>query len=267
METKVKGEAIKDGSVGLNALSKEVQDKINAGGRADWNAQEWEAGYIENRTHSAAFTRIEYNQENNKGKYEVAGFEDKLLLLWRKKYFTVHKNIPLTIDVNDGEDTFIVNYNGTTLYITDNNGYLYDEHEYISVSETNIPLAEAFIPETVIKTTPQKLSDTDKNQALANLGIDPVVLKYLANPHIIRYDNSSGTCYNAIPKELSDIIYQDGKFNHLVLSTVLIKIYDSAEGNYNFWRVERITSYNEFGNVTFTNEEFGYDSNTRLFVV
>lgn len=42
------------------------------------------------------------------------------------------------------------------------------------------------IPDTVIKTTPQTLSDTDKNQALANLGIDPVVWKYLCNPFIVK---------------------------------------------------------------------------------
>ena len=184
MTTKVKGEVIKENSIPLSALSPEVKNKIeNAGGGGssatpDWNAQEGEAGYIKNKTHGATiFVRIEYDQENNKCKYEVSGFEDKLLLLWRDTYFTVHKNTPLTIDVNDGEDTFIVNYNGTTLYITDNNGYLYDEHEYISVSETNIPLAEAFLPNTVLKTTPQTLSDTDKNQVKENLGLGEVATK------------------------------------------------------------------------------------------
>lgn len=182
-------------------LSKEeIEQLLQHAENADWNAREWEAGYIENRTHSATFTRIEYNQENNKGKYEVAGFEDKLLLLWRKKYFTVHKNIPLTIDVNDGEDTFIVNYNGTTLYITDNNGYLYDEHEYISVSETYIPLTEAFIPDTVLKTTPQELSDANKNQALSNLGIDPVVWKYMCNPiKLVPYGNCPSDAFEPDP--------------------------------------------------------------------
>ena len=56
MATKVKGGAIKEGSIPLSALSAEVKNKIeNAGGSSsatpDWNAQEGEAGYIENRTH------------------------------------------------------------------------------------------------------------------------------------------------------------------------------------------------------------------------
>ena len=34
---------------------------------------------------------------------------------------------------------------------------------------------DVYLLDTVVKTTPQTLSDTDKNQALTNLGIDPVV--------------------------------------------------------------------------------------------
>ena len=50
MATKVKGDKIKEGSIPLNALSTEVKDKIeNAGGGADWNAQEGEAGHIKNK--------------------------------------------------------------------------------------------------------------------------------------------------------------------------------------------------------------------------
>ena len=60
MATKVKGEAIKDGSVGLNALSQEVQDKINAGGGANWNAQEGEPGYINNKPFGDTFIKLEW---------------------------------------------------------------------------------------------------------------------------------------------------------------------------------------------------------------
>lgn len=51
METKINGEIIKEGSIALSALSSELQDNINNAGGADWNAQEGEPGYIENRTH------------------------------------------------------------------------------------------------------------------------------------------------------------------------------------------------------------------------
>ncbi len=54
MTTKVKGEAIKEGSIPYNALATEVKNKIeNAGGGSsatpDWEASEGEAGYIENK--------------------------------------------------------------------------------------------------------------------------------------------------------------------------------------------------------------------------
>lgn len=42
------------------------------------------------------------------------------------------------------------------------------------------------IPKDIIKTTPQTLSTADKNQALTNLGIDPVVWKYICDPLIIK---------------------------------------------------------------------------------
>lgn len=104
------------------------------------------------------------------------------------------------------------------------------------------------------------------NAETNNLGIDPVVWKYMCEPHIVEYRSDSGSCYNPVPKELSDIIYQNGKFNHLVLSTILIKNYDNAYYD-DEWVVERITSYDNEGYVKFFNSKLAYDSNTRLFVV
>lgn len=125
----------------------------------------------------------------------------------------------------------------------------------------------AITPDTVVKTTPQTLSDTDKNQALANLGIDPIVWKYMCNPYIIELNSATSEVNNAIPEELSDMIYQNGKFNHLVLSTVLVKIYYTPEDDDKvIWKVERITSYTHVGTVIFNGEMFGYDPNTRKFV-
>ena len=94
--------------------------------------------------------------------------------------------------------------------------------------------------------------------------INPVIWKYMCNPHIVECDLDSGSCFNPIPKELSDIIYQNNKFNPLVLSTVLIKVYSE---NSNGWSVERITSYNEDGNIIFCNAPYVYNPNTRLFVI
>ena len=72
----------------------------------------------------------------------------------------------------------------------------------------------AIIPDTVIKTTPQTLSDTDKNQALSNLGIDPVVWKYLANPYIIEP-------VNTLPDYLIQLLLNR---NPLILNLCKIKV-------------------------------------------
>ena len=70
------------------------------------------------------------------------------------------------------------------------------------------------IPDTVIKTTPQSLSDDDKNQALANLGIDPVVWKYLCNPYIIEPENT-------LPDYLRQLLVNR---NPLILNLCKIKV-------------------------------------------
>ena len=57
----------------------------------------------------------------------------------------------------------------------------------------------------VIKTTPQTLTDTDKNQALANLGIDPIVWKYICNPFILQTGRE-------LPDELLTEDRQDFKY-------------------------------------------------------
>lgn len=63
------------------------------------------------------------------------------------------------------------------------------------------------IPNTVIKTTPQTLSDTDKNQALANLGIDPVVWKYLCNPIVVEIGKKAPVDILTEFKEDEDMYY------------------------------------------------------------
>jgi hypothetical protein len=71
----IEGSNIKEGSIPLSALSIEVKNKIeNAGGGADWNAKENEAGHILNRTHFTQDT-VEAAAENNGDPYsEEYGF-------------------------------------------------------------------------------------------------------------------------------------------------------------------------------------------------
>lgn len=82
-----------------------------------------------------------------------------------------------------------------------------NENAYIGYNTNNEDLVkhipDIYISDTVLKTTPQTLSDADKNQALANLGIDPVVWKYMCEPFVIPYgDEDNGE----IPYDLQNII-------------------------------------------------------------
>ena len=331
MATKVKGDAIKEGSIPLSALSNEVKDKIeNAGGGADWNAQEGEAGYIKNKPFytkgdtrqidvdgeytivvgefnigdridiswdlicyndeifrgSTSFVIQEdgeeptyYYQENDfyirggktfemyaygggdshygKVTYTVNGevktIDKKYLptLNWNAKEgepgyienkpfneervdgylkFSYTRELDMDTDAREyiyagSEDTknriqlknnmaiyYLENYNiDSPIVISKSVGYgghtfhdsltiniiNYEEEDFVEFIMNDdygdlrieyamfTSLDASYLPETVIKTTPQTLSDTDKNQALANLGIDPIVLKYLCNPIII----------------------------------------------------------------------------------
>lgn len=104
---------------------------------------------------------------------------------------------------------FTIPYNNdimsdVTVYKNDYNHYYIDlpnnnaSKKYVSncIKEVFVKYVDdAVIPNTVLKTTPQTLTDTDKNQALANLGIDPVVWKYLCTPCIIKYGEK-------VPEEL-----------------------------------------------------------------
>lgn len=99
------------------------------------------------------------------------------------------------------------------------------------------------IPDTVVKTTPQTLSDTDKNQALANLGIDPVVWKYMCNPYVIDAGNSGGT----IPEELVSIIFNDNGY----LRPIVQKLIVFLNGPINIW---------------YENELYGSDDSVKIAI-
>ena len=255
MATKVKGDKIKEGSIPLNALSTEVKDKIeNAGGGADWNAQEGEAGHIKNKPF--------YDNINNK--FDINDFEERIETeeefgetYTYSVYTTTIYNFDgynLAIKIKDSEDYgyYFIDYKeekdiftlGSTMTIKPSS----DNEEIIIeiIDPTNFQnyldsvsyklyekhfnngyikhINGAFIPDTVIKTTPQSLSNTAKNQALANLGIDPVVWKYLCNPY-------RAWDMQPIPEDLHNIII-DTNFNSFkpIIKNVLI-IENDAVGN------------------------------------
>lgn len=232
MNTKLNMGVIEDKSITYSKLADDVAESITAtmaGSNPDWNAQEGEAGYIENKTHKI----IWYN------KPEDVNFNSALLALQNKtpeiiiedsfiratyrqvdeledmvihgfKFFKKNWNnnndyeghisrFNDTFNVGEAEGQFKIDYDDYEhLYITIqwNNEWitineiltLIDENYYV-VSEEKFDinvLDPVYLPDSVIKTTPQMLSGTYKNQALANLGIDPVVWKYICDPLIIK---------------------------------------------------------------------------------
>lgn len=199
-------------------------NKIDVSGPTpDWNAQIGETGYIENKpfTIGDKWQKI----DESLIKYDVDPFDEEdtysininlyelkcaLLnvyfdeiktryILYKPDYIADRGTISIPIGnyqsceakvIQDGVSLRLEihdhNYAGwkavanTLLYVVDDFGKLEQMEYYI---EKVNPI---FIPDTIIKTTPQTLSDTDKNQALTNLGIDPIVWKYLCNPCILK---------------------------------------------------------------------------------
>lgn len=128
--------------------------------------------------------------------------------------------ITKNIIVNNGNydyTVFYTNPNGGTVSICAYQGRLWarsnsetftyeDKFSVIIVeSYSTYAVSESKLPNSVIKTTPQILFKSEKEQALTNLGIDPIVWKYLCNPLIIRFGNG-------VPLEL---LKDDDSLNYL----------------------------------------------------
>ena len=116
--------------------------------------------------------------------------------------FTHIGNSPLTTPF--GVPNVIGNYNVETEYGSFTLGVVeYDYSLYVQIYggpedilhiEYDVvkPLGSQYIDNTVLKTTPQTLSDTDKNQALANLGIVDLLPYYI---EISNFQNWNGVTY------------------------------------------------------------------------
>lgn len=185
---------------------------------ADWNAQEGEAGYIENRTHYLEHTEvlnIQTKHHSNINVSEYAYLE-----------FFINGHYEIQIKVQDGYfekvlDKYTNPYD-THPYFSGQieNGVLYfdiDDWEDADpivqiIGPKYIKLSEGFIPDTVVKTVPQTLTDVNKNQALTNLGIDPVVWKYICNPFLINN-------YTSCPEELLD---EEGNLKYQIPSMYIV---------------------------------------------
>ena len=245
----------------LERIKDYVDSKLaTAGGKADWNAQEDEVGYIENRTHY-----MDYNLDaitpivnvpllRDFGEYHTFEFNyiklpqdwfkvenDTIKLLkplifkvdtpdysdeWNYDDYNDH-DIPYKTSFGDSYESNcdIGGDNAFIIYIHDNDVYkdgLYFDLGIVSktygikVKHLGVKtLDDKYLPDTILKTTPQTLIDNDKNQALSNLGIDPVFWKYMCNPCIVPTSVSSYT----LPSDLQDIIVDES--GDLIPSVVL----------------------------------------------
>lgn len=286
MSTKVKGGAIKEGSIPLSALSNEVKDKIeNAGGGADWNAKEGEAGYIENKPFEYRYSykediNTEFTSSDMTQDFFIFSEEDihkNFTLRYTGELYYNDLGSSIVYKIGDTGGSILVNklyesfsdsnFSVSCYYDDSELGYFIsvtynkgkDDPKYevrnanieIIVDEKIVKIDEKYLSDTVLKTTPQTLSDDAKNQALANLGIDPVVLKYLVNPFIL------GEYILTIPLELRDIILGDysEEFGYTLkpIASSLIKIYNGAG----------FTSIATFGN----GQDYNIDFENNKFII
>lgn len=223
--------------------------KKNMGSFANWNAQEGEAGYIENKPFGEIFKEVEWYLEEY-GSY----------------YYCVEVSNQIKIDgiVYDiSED--VININGNGFMVAEDGIRVYGvDEDYLKsvLVKIETKMDEKYLPNTVLKTTPQTLENTAKNQALANLGIDPVVMKYLANPFIIRIED--GDCY--VPEELvgSPVIsagVPEIKYEWKYLNPAMYIGYDGMTMNY-----DTVTLYEgEVLTLTCLDREIYIGENFKIF--
>lgn len=225
--------------------------KKNMGSFADWNAQRGEAGYIENKTHYYDNNvKFKYNGYDDLYETDYVPSDEGPLYIEDVYDFNRKYEIPSIETSDDGQSGYDWS-NALTIKFWDASeeyygvfsvGYNIDNNKVVAIYNANeadvdydsrikamnifsvVQIESEFIPNTVIKTTPQTLSDTDKNQALVNLGIDPVVWKYMCEPYIIEKGNY-------LPDYLLQLLLND---NPLILNLCKIKVvtemYDEIAG-------------------------------------
>jgi hypothetical protein len=158
-------------------VTQEFRDDIS---NPDWHASEGEAGHIENRTHCVDYPLCTLNKDNRSvwiGSFSqiYVAYNDIVEILKEEESLPLSGNLVR------------LEYDGYTVSLVEEEEGLIDLFINFDIKIFGVikKLEDVFIPDTVVKTIPQSLSSTDKNQALTNLGIDPIVWKYICNPLII----------------------------------------------------------------------------------
>ena len=165
---KVKGSSIEEGSIPLNALKNDIITKIE-NGCSNWNANEGEAGYIENRTHyeiqiplsTTDYTFIEdfpkyyddateryYSKQDVDILYTEDGDDYLLTIPANTLLGYEHKTDVVNIEINDGEIFNFESYSDTGdifIKVTRSNS----GNNFRVVLYTQ--LDEKFIPDTIAR--------------------------------------------------------------------------------------------------------------------
>lgn len=230
---------------GIKKIKKEfLPDDI---GTSNWNAQEGEEGYIENKpfriikSKDGQITNINSYFTIREDEYYPTSdlyikYNNKTTLLTREK------------DILFWDDGAIVDVDNCYFYLTDDgDSNILITTDYSDEFELLVTLSSEFIPNTVLKTTPQTLTDDNKNQALANLGIDPVVWKYMCEPYVVQHQV-------VLPEELKNIIQDENGYLKNIASKLLVMEYDSKIYTITSITGNSITS--ELGTLEYSNGRF-----------
>lgn len=224
---------------GLSRAITKIKEWVN--GILDWNAQEGQDGYIKNKPLVSSIQkgnvytfegRLNYQEDGNTIEFDARYIDWYMDTGVLEVYVGVagngyeYEQVAKIIDIPGSFEN-----NDIEIYMSDDNTSYVFKFKMVSLAEeknitykiiskldyTPTIIHEDSISNKVIKTTPQTLTDTDKNQALANLGIDPVVWKYICNPlNVEDADN--------IPDELHSIIYSEDNnaFNGIIKNVLTL---------------------------------------------
>jgi hypothetical protein len=175
MSTKVKGDKIKEGSIPLSALSDNVKELLNASvGFKNFCGYLTVDAPLEIPAYSGGSDYYYVKVNNTIVEINIGTNDDITPIPYGPPF-----SIKYTSDYPNAELSIITDYP--------------QSHRNLKIYVfRGINSNEVFIPDTVLKTTPQTLSDADKNQVLVNLGISEKIdlckaLKSL--PIIIDYEN------------------------------------------------------------------------------
>lgn len=199
----------------------------------NWNAKEGESGYIENKPFESHLkanehywiygTGDEVVSEMQMFYYDNYSSDDEIVVYINGEEFVLHNHLRIPVHIGsyiefnnvsilNGNVDFEVNF-----YLESMDDYDYgNEYEFKIRVYEHKQISSKFVSD-VVKTTPQTLSNDAKNQALDNLGIDPVLWKYMCNPYeIILSDYTSGTA--EIPEDLAKVISKNINHSRLTVS-------------------------------------------------